>query len=116
MSKVTCPYCNKEFEVDTEIFEHDVEVYDVMEQQECPECGKFVNITRSVRVSYEAEECPCQTENHDWEMSETYPPYLTYFRCIHCGTERKPTEEERREYNIPTKEEYFKQLDNLSYK
>ena len=112
MTKVTCPYCGQEFEVNTELFEYDFDVNDALTQQECPKCGKFVNITRSVTVYYEAEECPCQTENHDFEVAEAYPPYMGVMRCIHCGLVRTPTIEERLEYGIPTKEEWLKQLDN----
>ncbi len=113
MSKVTCPYCGKEFEVDTEIFGYAFhDDYDI-EQQACPECDKFVNITRIVSINYEADECKCQTENHHWVLMHTYPLFVSYFRCVHCGMERKPTDDERREYNIPSREDYFKQLDNL---
>jgi len=111
MDKVTCPYCGKEFEVNPEIYEYDNSADDVTEQQQCPECEKFVNITRSVIIQYEADVCPCQMENHDWELSKTSPPCMSVMRCIHCGTERNLTDAERREYNIPTHKEYLKYLD-----
>ena len=106
MSKLTCPYCGKEFEVNPEIFEYD----DVIEPQQCPECDKFVNIMRSVVVQYKADICPCQMEDHDWELSMASPPCMSVMRCVHCGTERDLTDEERREYNIPT-HKYLKYLD-----
>jgi hypothetical protein len=37
---------------------------------------------------------------------------MTKMRCIHCGEERNPTDEEKIEYNIPSVESYFKELRN----
>ena len=113
MSKVTCPYCGKEFEVDWELFDYSDGFEDVTNQQECPQCGKYVNITRSIIIDYEAEECPCQMEDHQWVPYKTHPICFTRMHCIHCGLERQLTEKERFEHGIPTVDEYRKQLENF---
>ena len=109
MCKVECPYCGKEFEVDYGEYWNELFVDDSF-QYECPECEKIINLTPHISIDFDVEKCECQLENHEWQPTNTNPKAWTQMRCIHCGEEREPTEEEKVKYGIPSKEEYLESL------
>lgn len=104
----TCPYCGHEFDdEDGELDYNDGATNFIV----CPECEKEFIAYTNVSISYDCVECPCHNGGeHEWEPTHTAPRHFTRMCCKFCGEEREPTEEERIKYNIPPKEEYFKQL------
>lgn len=104
-----CPYCGEMINIDNEDanpFEGNDELY----IESCPECGKFFTYTTKISVNVETYKCDCQLENHKWELSTTYPMCASTMYCPECGERRPLTEEERKLYNIETKEDYFKRI------
>lgn len=107
MSTVECPYCNHEFEPDS--FDSSTED---RQRCECPECGDAFALTVRIIYVFEASPAHCMnTDNHDWEPTVSWPKALTKMECCHCGEVREPTEQERNRYSIPSKQEYFDQLE-----
>lgn len=109
MYRFYCPYCNNEIE-------HNLDDFDLLSEEpffiECPHCDKVVKMHSSVIIDVWPEKCQCQLEDHEYELSLAYPNCCSTMMCKHCGQERPLTEEERKKYNIQTKEEYFKSLEN----
>jgi hypothetical protein len=48
--------------------------------------------------------------NHDYQLTNTCPKEFSRMRCSMCGDERDLTNEERKQFGIGTKEDYFKSL------
>lgn len=109
MKDIECPYCGKEFNIDWGDYGKEITNEDYFTVF-CPHCDKMVLVKPTVSVSFEAEECKCQGENHEWKPTASYPTCFTRMACIHCHEERNPTPEEREKYNIPSIEEYRKSL------
>jgi len=109
MIETTCPYCNNVDEFDADGFSDDDRSL-----QECSKCGKVYNIYIKITVDCDCTPCPCQGINHEWELIPTIPKNFTKKRCKHCGEEKELTDEERKQYKIPSKESYFKELEKLS--
>lgn len=69
--KIECPYCFKDFEVDTDDGAHykDGE----SEEDQCPNCDKRIMITASCLWSWEAEKADCLNGSpHQWTQWDTY--------------------------------------------
>lgn len=110
--KYECPYCGGEFEITSDDYEN-VDLYEEESfHMECPHCEHLLNIIPSVQIDFEIEKCDCNGIDHEWKPTMTSPKCMTKMRCIHCGAERYPTDEEKIEYNIPSVESYFKELRN----
>ena len=106
-----CPYCGREHNIDlTDINVED----DYHFLHECVKCCKLFNVTLHVAVTCSIEKCDCQGENHEWELVQTFPKEFSTMRCKHCGEERSLTDKEREEYKIPSKEKYFKELEEFN--
>lgn len=106
-----CPYCGKEDDFDittTQYADGDRTL------QTCNECEKVYNVYIRITVDCDCTPCQCQGENHEWELTPTYPKAFSTMRCKHCGEERSLTDKEREEYKIPSTEKYFKELEELS--
>ena len=106
---IECPYCGHEQDIN-----HD-DGYgyeqDTTHQQECGSCEKTFIYTTSIVFYYDVDKADCLNDGeHEYEPTVTYPKCCTKMRCKQCGGEREPTKEECSEYNIPTKEEYFREL------
>lgn len=107
----TCPYCGKENDIDLT----DIDVEDDYHfLHECSNCGKLFNVTLHVDVTCSVGKCDCQGENHEWELAIAFPKEFSKMRCKHCEEERQLTDEERKQYKIPSKESYIKKLEKLS--
>jgi len=104
-----CPYCNVELEVNHDDgfgYEEDTD-----HQMECDECGKSFVFQTSISYHYTSQKADClNDDNHDFKLTSTAPKEFSKMRCIMCGDERELTDEERVEFNIGTKEDYFKKL------
>lgn len=111
--KVTCPYCNKEFDYDTFDCGMDYFVNEKQFTTDCPHCEMVMLITPKMHLELETEKCDCQGENHEWQPTNTHPKCFAKMECIHCHEERNPTPEEKIKYNIPSVEEYRNYLENL---
>jgi hypothetical protein len=110
MSDLNCPYCDTELSVchdDGFGYEEGVN-----HQMECDKCEKSFVFQTSISFYYEAEKADCLNDgNHDWKKNHTQPSCFTQMQCSMCGDRRELTTEERKEFNIQTKEEYFEELD-----
>lgn len=109
MKELECPYCESEFD----ICHDDGFGYEegIKHQIECPHCGKSFVFETSISFYYEAEKADCLNDGkHDYKLTRTYPKEFSKMRCSTCGDERELTEEERKEYNIGTVENYCKSL------
>ena len=100
MSDVECPYCGSEQEIN-----HD-DGYGYEEstrhEQECRDCEKEFTFTTSIMFLYDAEKAPCLNgEDHKLKPSNTAPKFYTKMCCEWCDFRRVPTEEERKEFDIP---------------
>lgn len=92
---VTCPYCNKEIAIELEDFEDGF-----LTQDECPECGKVLNITPNVTVDFEVSKCECQLENHKWKLTNAFPKCFRRWECEYCGQTKELTDKERDDLGI----------------
>ena len=113
MSKdIECPYCGHWQKVnhdDGQGYEEDVN-----HQMECEKCEKIFVFTTMVIYSYESEKADCLNDgNHDYKPTVTFPKEFTMMRCKMCGDVREPTESERIEYDLGSKEVFFKGLKNI---
>ena len=107
--ELKCPYCGKEIDLDfTDHNLYDEETF----QMECPECEMIINVTPSVSIDIKLDKCDCQLENHEWQPSITNPRCMTEMVCKHCGERRKPTDEEKTKYNIPSVDDFIKELES----
>ncbi len=101
-NEVTCPYCHRDVMIEIEDIEDGMTT-----QEECPECGKIINVTQSVTVYFDAEPCECQTVNHFFVLSKAYPKCFTRWRCKYCDCAKPLTEAQRKRLGIPTYEEWM---------
>lgn len=70
-TEVTCPYCEKEFDVDTDDGRHYNQ--NESEEEECPNCGKTVIISSSCTWYREASEADCLNDApHPYSEWSTY--------------------------------------------
>ena len=100
MSDIECPYCDHEQEVNHEDgygYEED-QTY----QQQCSNCDRIFVYTTSIIFSHNAAKADCLNGGeHDWQPTRTWPKYLTKMQCTMCDEKRDPTEEERKQNQIP---------------
>lgn len=93
-----CPYCGK----DVEICHDDGYGYDESEyyEQECPYCGKTFVYTTSIHFSHYLEQAPCKNGGeHRWKQIIGCPEeaFIGEFRCDVCGERESREPEKRRE-------------------
>jgi len=108
---IECPYCGEGLDINHD----DGQGYEegINHQQQCIHCDKNFTFTTTITFSYEAEKADCLNDGeHIWKPTSTYPRCYTNMQCESCGEYRKPTEEEKIKYNIPSQNEFFKQLNN----
>lgn len=106
---VNCPYCDAELEInDDDGFGYEE---DIKHEMECDECEKRFVFTTSRLFLYEGEKADCLNgEDHKYKLTHTHPKEFSKMRCEYCDDERELTDKERVDFNIGTKESYFKQL------
>lgn len=109
MIDVSCPYCGHSQNID-----HD-DGYgyeeDEIHNQECKKCNKTFAYFTNIIFSYDAFKADCLNGSpHQYQPNKCVPNCFTKMQCIVCGDERTPTDEEREVYNIPTFDEYVKQI------
>ena len=97
---VECPYCGKWQEIN-----HD-DGYgfeeDEKHEQYCGNCGKNFVYTTCIIYQYDAYKADCLNgKNHDLQPTNTIPKWATKMRCKDCGFERYPNENEKKIYSIP---------------
>jgi len=81
-----CPYCGYEFDVDEPPDEAN-ELY----THECDECGKIFLLSYEISLDYSTKEASCQNGGeHDWKLTNHYPPLFVKERCSICEEEREP--------------------------
>lgn len=109
--EVICPYCHKEVEIEIEDPEDGLTV-----QEECPECGKILNVTPSIEITFDVEECKCQSENHFFVLTHCYPKCFTKWICKYCGYAKPLTGAQRKRLGIPKDYEEERRQDALNIK
>jgi hypothetical protein len=103
---VNCPYCD----AGMEICHDDGFGYKegVLHQQECFKCGKTFTFETSIIFHYTEHKADCLNDgNHDYQPTTSFPEFCRKMRCSICHEEREPADEERKQYNIPTYQEYL---------
>ncbi len=87
--EVTCPYCNEDFDVNTDDGAHynDGE----SESEYCPNCDKQVMIYSSCSWYREASKADCLNgiSDHDWSDWTTHHPnkdFTKWYATRHCQT------------------------------
>jgi uncharacterized protein with PIN domain len=108
MKDTNCPYCNTEIDINHD----DGYGYDENKthQQYCGKCDKNFIYGTSISFYYEVSKADCLNDgNHDFKPTKTFPEFMKEMECTMCRTTRKPTNEERITYSIPTYEEYLKE-------
>lgn len=104
-----CPYCEKGQEVchdDGFGYEQDVK-----HAMECGHCGKSFVFLTAISFHYEPEKADCLNDDqHHYKISNTFPNEFSSMECTMCGDRRELTDDERKEYNIGTKDSYFQSL------
>ena len=106
--KAICPYCGKEVYIENDASPFNGDLY----TEECSNCGKIFSYTVRVVTEIDTYKCECQLEGHKWELSNTFPKCFSTMYCPECGERRSLTEEEKKKYNIPSREEYFRTLNS----
>ncbi|MBP5369786.1 MAG: hypothetical protein J6Z01_15185 [Bacteroidales bacterium] len=104
---VTCPYCGEQTSVEIETIENDY-----FEQHECGKCHKIINVRVNIMIDFEPEECPCQMVKHEWVLVPSFPKCTTIWRCKHCGETKPLTDDDRKQYDIPTYKQYMASISN----
>jgi hypothetical protein len=65
----------------------------------------------SILYYYEPEKADCLNDGkHDYQLTPTYPEEFSKMRCSMCEDERELTDDERKQFGIGTKEDYFKNI------
>lgn len=106
-----CPYCEKE----QDVCHDDGFGYEegVKHEMECEYCGKRFVFQTSISFYYEPEKADCLNgSNHEWKLTSTSPSAFSNMYCSMCGEHRELTDEERTQFKIQSKEEFFKELNN----
>ena len=109
MKDIKCPYCEKWQDVDND----DGSNYelDTTHEMQCEYCEKNFVFHTTVIYSYEAEKADCLNGGeHDYQLTNTHPKYLSKMRCKMCDIERYPTEYEKIQFELGTKEDYWNSL------
>ena len=111
MDKVTCPYCDKECDID----HGDGAFYeeDKLEEMECEHCDKIFLVTTSIIYHHTGDVCPCKNgEEHKWKQIQGCPMEILEGkeRCEYCDEERDTYTPEKRQ---ETHNKYIKKLDKL---
>lgn len=108
---VKCPYCGHPQNIDHDdgYGYNDYEIFN----QYCNGCRKTFVYTTSTVFYYDVHKADCLNEGeHKWKLTETFPKCFSKMECQDCGESRNLTEEEHIKFNIPTQEDYFKELKN----
>ena len=109
MSDLNCPYCDAELEIchdDGFGYEENVD-----HQMECDKCGKSFVFQTTISFYYDAQKADCLNDGkHDYQPQTTFPKFATKMQCTMCGDVREASESERKKHNIPTYEEYLKEI------
>lgn len=108
---VKCPYCNKEVEIDHE----DGYGYqeDMIYNQECTNCENTFAYYTYIHFTYDVWKADCLNEGEcKWHPTNTYPKFATQMVCPTCGATRMPTDEERKQYDIPTYADFRKEMNS----
>lgn len=104
-----CPYCEKELEIN-----HDDGFgygEGVKHQMECSHCQKSFIFETSISFYYEAKKADCLNDNeHHYEITSSFPKEFSQMECTMCDDKRDLIDEERKKFNIGTKESYFESL------
>lgn len=109
MKDIECPYCGHWQDVDHDGGQGYEE--NVRHEMKCEECDKSFTFSTSISFNYESEKAECLNDgNHIYKLSITCPKVFSTMNCTMCDEKRELTEQERIEFNIQTKENYFKQL------
>jgi hypothetical protein len=106
-----CPYC----EAPQTVNHDDGEGYeeDTLHQMQCSECEKWFVFQTVISYSYYPEKAEClNDEQHNWKITDTRPRAWSQMECSMCGERRELTPEEKTQYNIGEKSDYFEQLKN----
>ena len=104
-----CPYCENEIE----ICHDDGFGYQegVKHSQECPHCNKSFVFETSIIVNYYPEKSDCLNDgSHNYKRTVTCPIEFSMMECVSCGHTRDMTEDERINFGIRTKEEFWESL------
>lgn len=108
---VNCPYCNYPQDIDHEDG-YGLEE-DMYYRQACCSCSKTFLFSTSVVLHYKVDRADCLNDGkHQWEPIPIAPKCMTKMQCKVCGTRRTPTEQERTDLQIPSIEQYIKELNN----
>ncbi len=111
---ITCPYCGGK----TDWRQHNVDTHDeAINIIECPHCDKQFRADTIVMIDFNVSKCDCQNDGkHDWRLTTTMPKALSRMECSMCGEQRELTDDERKQYDIPTLQEYLDSLKAQSKK
>lgn len=113
MKDIECPYCGHPQDINHD----DGRGYEegVSHQMECEKCEKNFVFQTSISFSYEPYKADCLNgSKHKYEITHTHPNVFSVMECVDCGDIRDLTNEERKEHNIGTKEDYFKSLKKIT--
>jgi len=109
MSDLECPYCGEGLEVNHD--DGDGYAEDENHQMECSYCEKQFVFQTSISYYYEPAKADCLNEGeHDWKITLTYPKEFSKMRCSMCAYEKELTDNERKQFDIGTRESYFETL------
>jgi len=109
MKDLECPYCEQELEINHD----DGFGYDENEkhQMQCEHCDKHFVFETEISFYYYPEKADCLNDGkHSWKKTNHYPVEFSVMECTMCDEKRDLTDEERKEYNIGTKKEYYEKI------
>lgn len=109
MKDIECPYCGHPQDINHD----DGRGYEenVCHQMECEKCEKNFVFQTSISYYYEPSKADCLNgAEHNYKLTQTHPNCFCTMRCVDCEDERDLTEEEKKQYNIGTVEDYYKSL------
>jgi len=106
---IECPYCGNEQDVcqdDGFACEPDITY-----EECCEKCSKNFALSVSWNPVYYTEKAECMNgKPHKYEITKTTPSAFSKMQCVWCDASRPLTDEEIKQYNIPTVREYFDSL------
>jgi hypothetical protein len=111
--EIQCPYCGKVLQMN-----HDDGSWyeqEITHQFNCEHCEKYFVFTTHVSFSFSTQKADCLNDGkHNYKLTHTFPKELSMMECEMCGDRRNLTNEEKKQFQIGSVDDYIKSLKKLT--